>query len=133
MSRRATVRLILVLAAAVVAGSCDSGPKSGEIVAELTSPHASLGAASFRVTTVEPYSIESVTAACTGCRVFTVRVTERELRGVVTGTFSAGPLLRVLVSDRDVQGVYSAMLMELAVPTTELVGLFGSSLSFPVE
>ncbi|MDH3291352.1 MAG: hypothetical protein OEO20_00745 [Gemmatimonadota bacterium] len=133
MNRRGTRRLAAVLVAAVLVGSCDSGPKSGEIVAELTTPHSSLGAAMFRVNAIEPYSIESVTEACTGCSVFTLQTTERELRGVVTGTFSAGPLLRVLVSDRNAQNAYSVTLMDLALPTYELMGLFGSSLSFPVK
>ncbi len=133
MTRHAMLRLIAATVAALLAGSCDSGPKSGEIVAELTTPYTDLAAASFRVTTIEPYAVESATADCPGCSVFTLRVSDRELRGVVTGTFSAGPLFRVLVSDRDAEGVYSVSLMELAVPTAELVGLFGSSLSFPVK
>jgi hypothetical protein len=133
MTGRGRVQAFVVIVTAVLAGSCDSGPKAGEIVAELTTPHTELGAAAFRVTALDPYSIESVTAACTGCAVFPLPISTGEMRGVVTGRFSAGPLLRVLVSDRDVKSAYSVALMELATPTYDLVGLFGSSLSFPVK
>ncbi len=119
------------LAVMVAAMSCDSGPKAGEIVAELVTPQQTLGAAMFRVSAVEPYAIDSVTPACSGCRTFTSRVSERELRGVVTGSLSAGPLVRVMVSDRDAQSGYSILLLQLAATTYEIVSLGGSSLTFP--
>jgi len=119
------------LAVMVAATSCDSGPKAGEIVAELVTPQQALGAAMFRVNAIETYAIDSVTAACSGCRAFMSRVSEREVRGVVTGSFSAGPLLRVMVSDRDARSSYSVLLLQLAAPTYEIVPLGGSSLTFP--
>lgn len=126
--RRAATAVVLLAGAAL--GSCDSGPKAGEIVAEIVTPRTDLGAASFRTRALEPYSIDTVTAACSGCTAYMTRVSDREVRGVVTGRFGAGPLLRVTVSDRDVREPYSVDLLELAAPDYSLPSVAGSSLRF---
>lgn len=119
-----------VLAGSVLLGSCDSGPKAGEIVAEIVTPIVELGAASFRARALEPYTVDTVTAACAGCTVYMTRVTDREVRGVVTGRFGAGPLLRVMVSDRSLREPYSVDLLELAAPDYSLPSISGSSLRY---
>jgi hypothetical protein len=125
-----TLTTAAVLAAGMALGSCDSGPKAGEIVAEIVTPVVELGAASFSARALEPYTIDTVAAACTGCSAYMTRVTEREVRGIVTGRFGAGPLLRVTVSDRDVRDPYSVQLLELAAPDYSLPSVAGSSLRF---
>ena len=130
MRRARTLTAFVLLAAGAALGSCDSGPKAGEIVAEIVTPVVELGAASFRARALEPYTIDTVTAACTGCMAYMTRVTDREVRGIVTGRFGAGPLLRVTVSDRDVRDPYSVELLELAAPDYSLPSVAGSSLRF---
>lgn len=109
-------------------GSCDSGPKGGELTVDLVTPHTELGAASFKVTATSPASIDSIVAACQGCSVYTARVSDREMRGVVIGPFGPGPLIGVLVSDLDLRDAYAFQLLELAVPDYTLRNLTGSSL-----
>ncbi|KPK07229.1 MAG: hypothetical protein AMS20_03195 [Gemmatimonas sp. SG8_28] len=130
MKRARTLTVGVVLAAGTALGSCDSGPKAGEIVAEIVTPVVELGAASFRARALEPYTIDTVAAACTGCTAYMTRVTDREVRGIVTGRFGAGPLVRVTVSDRDVRDPYSVELLELAAPDYSLPSVAGSSLRF---
>ncbi len=121
-------RVLSVAIALAALGSCDSGPKSGELTVELVTPHAQLGAASFKVTAVTPASIESVVAGCTGCAVYTARVSDREVRGVVTGRFGPGPVIGVVVSDVGLPDAYAFQLYELAAPDYTLRTLVGSSL-----
>ena len=121
-------RALLAATVLVALGSCDSGPKSGELTVELVTPHAQLGAASFKVTAVTPASIESVVAACAGCAVYAARVSDREVRGVVTGRFGAGPVIGVVVSDVGLPDAYAFQLYELAAPDYTLRNLVGSSL-----
>ena len=45
MKRARTLTAAVVLAAGTALGSCDSGPKAGEIVAEIVTPAVELGAA----------------------------------------------------------------------------------------
>ncbi len=126
--RIATVAAVLGLGTAV--GSCDSGPKAGEITAEIVTPVTELGAASFSARALEPYTIDTVTAACSGCTAYMTRVTEREVRGIVTGRFGGGAVLWVTVSDRGVRDPYSIQLLELAAPDYSLPSVAGSSLRF---
>jgi hypothetical protein len=62
MKRARTLTAVAALAAGTALGSCDSGPKAGEIVAEIVTPAVELGAASFRARALEPYTIDTVTA-----------------------------------------------------------------------
>ncbi len=126
---RAVIRYGLVGLMVAALAQCDSGPKAGELTAALTTT-TQLGAAMFKVIAVEPYTIEDLTAACSGCRAFMTRVSDREVRGIVTGTFGAGPLVHVGVSDRSVPEAYTIELMQLARTTYALDGLVGKTLTF---
>jgi hypothetical protein len=122
------MRLIIVALLAGAVLTCDSGPKAGELTVELVTPRLQLGAALFRVTALEPQTIDTVTAACAGCQAFVARVSDREVRGIVTGTFGAGPLFRVGVPDRGAGEAFSFALQQLAAPDFHLVSGAGSSL-----
>lgn len=109
-------RGIVIGVAAALAVACDSGPKAGELTMELSSPVPALGALSFTVTAAEPTTLDTLTAACGGCRIFTTRLSEREMRGVVTGDFGPGAVARVAVSDVKVPSAYTGQLLEAAAP-----------------
>jgi hypothetical protein len=136
MNRKASLRLTAlcaISATALVLGSCDSGPRAGDLTASLTTSHQELGAAMFRVTATAPYTIEGLTGACNGCRAFLSRVSEGEVRGIVTGPFGAGQLVHVTVSDTRTPAAYGIQLLELARPDYGLAALSGSSLQFPAQ
>jgi hypothetical protein len=116
------LRGALIGVAAVLAAGCDSGPKAGEVVMELSSPVADLGAISFTVTAVEPNTLDTLTAGCAGCRSFTT-LSEREMRGVVTGDFGPGPVVRVSVSDVGARSAYAGQLLEASAPDYALVSV----------
>jgi hypothetical protein len=107
MRPRVAIGLIL---AALAAGSCDGGPSAGDIVFDLTTPNQDDGAVQFRLTSVAPGTIASVTAECAGCQVFTQAVSDTELRGVLLGDVVAGAALRVTVSDRKAAGYAAAVV-----------------------
>ncbi len=125
----------LGIAASIVAllVSCDSGPKAGDVTASLATPHQELGSVMFKVTAVAPNTIEGLTAACSGCMAFMSRVSESEVRGIVTGPLGGGALVHVAVSDRRVPEAYSVVLLELARADYGLAALSGSSLQFPTQ
>lgn len=128
--RRSHVRSLAPLVLALAVWTCDSGPKAGEIVAELVGPQSSLGAASFLTTALDPYTVDTVTAACEGCTVYMTRVSDTEVRGIVTGRFGSEAVLRVTVSDRDERDPYTVRLLELAAPDYSTIAISGSSLRF---
>lgn len=130
MRHGAISRVVGAAALLAALGSCDSGPQGGELAVELVTPHAELGAASFKVTATSPASIDSVLPVCQGCSVYLARVSDREVRGVVTGPFGPGPLIGVLVPDLSLRDAYAFQLLELAVPDYTLRNLTGSSLRF---
>jgi hypothetical protein len=72
--------------------------------------------------------VESASAACSGCQVFTVRVGDGDLRGVVTGPILSGPLIRVLVSDVDAVEGYTATVTDAADGEFLLLGAGGYTL-----
>jgi hypothetical protein len=125
---RTKIVALLALAAAFSV-ACDSGPTAGNLTMDLTTPVPSLGAVSFRVTSVEPATIDTVTAACTSCQVFTTRISTTEVRGVVTGTVVAGPLLRIAVPDTRQAAAYIGQLLEASEPDYELVTVTGMALT----
>lgn len=129
MSPRMTLRLgaaVSVIVAAAVVGSCD-GPSAGDIVFELTTPNQNDGAIQFTITSVAPAAIVDVAAECTGCQVFTVPVSETEVRGVLLGTVVAGPALRVTVSDRKDVG-YAATVLAVSDRQSNLRSVVGYTL-----
>jgi hypothetical protein len=126
---RALLRYGLVGVIVAALAQCDSGPKAGDLTAELTAP-AELGAAMFKVTIGGGYTVDDLTAACSGCRAFMTRVSDREVRGIVTGPFTSGPLVHVGVSDRTAPEAYTIQLMQVALTDYTLDGLVGKTLTF---
>ncbi len=122
--------LLVPLAVAIVAG-CDSGPQAGDLTVQLVSPVEDLGALSFSITATEPTMIDTVTAACAGCTVFTTRISGSEMRGVVTGDIGPGAVLRVSVSDTKVPEAYVGQVLEASAPDYELVAITGMELTIP--
>lgn len=127
---RTLLRRVALAAVALAVWTCDTGPKAGEIAAEFVGPHATLGAASFLVTALDPFTIDTVTAACTGCNAYMTRVSSTEVRGIVTGPFGSEPVVYVTVSDRDERDPYAIRLLELAGTDYTPVAISGSSLRF---
>jgi hypothetical protein len=121
----------LIGIAAVLVAACDSGPKVGELVMELSGPAEALGALSFTVTAAEPNTLDTLTAACGGCSIFTTRVSEREMRGVVTGDFGPGPVVRVAVSDVQVRSAYAGQVLEASAPDYSLLSVDALQLVIP--
>jgi hypothetical protein len=124
-------RVVTAAAAAVLLAalwSCDTGPKSGELTVELVTPEAQLGAVSFRVTATSPATIDSVVPACQGCAVYTARVSDRDVRGVVTGRIGAGAVFGVLVPDVGLPDAYTFQVLEFAAPDYSLRSISSSRL-----
>jgi hypothetical protein len=132
VQRAARVRILGVIAALLMLGSCDSGPKAGEIVFVLTTPNQDDGALQFRLTAAEPNTLDGVAAGCAGCRVFTEVVSETEIRGVLTGDVVPGDALRVLVSDRKARQAYGGQVVAVASRTYLLRSTTGYGLA-PAE
>jgi len=107
---------------------CDSGPKAGEVVFNLTTPNQDDGAVQFRLTTAAPNTLDGVTAACAGCQVFTEVVSATEIRGVLIGNVVPGEALRVLVSDRKATQTYVGLVVATASRTYGLRGASGYAL-----
>jgi hypothetical protein len=123
--------VVATVAAALI--SCDSGPKAGDITATLSTYEAELGSVMFAVTAVEPNTIEGLTAVCSGCKAFMSRVSQSEVRGIVTGPFGPGALVHVTVSNRRTPEAYSIRILEMAGPDYSITGRLGSSLQFPTK
>jgi hypothetical protein len=132
MSRRQQSAATAIGALAVLL-SCDSGPPSGDLTVEFSSGQPQLAAVMFEVTATDPHTIDALAPACSGCQLFTARVSERVMRGILTGAVSAGPVVRVTVPDVRVPEGYTVRLMQLAQADYTLVTLVGSSLSIPTE
>jgi len=126
-------RLAATAAGVAVLFSCDSGPKAGDVTASLATPHQELGSVMFQVTAAAPNTIEGLTAACTGCKAFMSRVSDSEVRGIVTGPFGPGALVHVTVSNTRVPEAYTIQLLELARTDYGLTALSGSTLQFPTQ
>jgi len=114
MTRRFVVHAVLLVGLLVAAGSCDSGPKAGDIVFDLQTPNQDDGAVQFRITSTVPATMSAVAAECTGCQVFAEVVSETEIRGVLLGTVVPGPALRLTVSDRGTPLSYSATVVAVS-------------------
>lgn len=128
--RRRTLGLALGLGLGLLV-ACDGGPKSGELPFSLQTSHTDVGAVAFEVTALEPQTIDTLAADCTGCQVFIHRVSDRAVRGVVVGAFGAGAFLRVTVSDRSKPTLYSGRVLQAA--GTDYSAIFGSEFQITVE
>jgi hypothetical protein len=131
MGPRLLPTLTVAVALAAI-GGCDSGPKAGEVVLNLTTPNQNDGAIQFRLTAVAPNTLDGVTAACTGCQVFFEPVSETETRGVLVGDVVPGEALRVLVSDRSARQAYAGQVVAVASRTYVLGSTSGYALT-PAE
>lgn len=106
-------RALGVLASALVL-SCFDGPTAGEVTLVLKTPNADDGAMAFVVTIPAPNEISGASAACDGCDVFSTKVSATELRGIVTGDLSAGPVVRLAVSQGGPNQAYHVQVLEVA-------------------
>ncbi len=106
-------RTVLLLAVAATV-TCDSGPKVGDLVFDLTTPNQDDGAIQFLVTATEAATLVAVNAACMGCTVYVIPTSETEIRGVLTGSVVPGAALRVTVSDVGNKSLYSAVVVAVA-------------------
>jgi hypothetical protein len=129
VQRAARVRILGVIGALLMVGSCDGGPKAGEIVFVLATPNQDDGALQFRVTAAEPNTLGGVAAGCAGCQVFTEVVSETEIRGVLIGDVVPGDALRVLVSDRKARQAYAGQVVAVASRTYALGSSSGYALT----
>ena len=109
--------------------TCDSGPQAGELVISLSAPNQQDGAVAFTLTALEPNTIESLAAGCTGCQVWVTRVSDAQVRAIVTGTIVPGVVVRVTVSDVKKPDQYSASIQQVAARSYDLRGLSGYSLT----
>lgn len=121
MKARWFLRYVALLALLLPVVTC-AGPSAGELVVELTTTRADVHAVQFAITAAESKMVENVTPACSGCQVFSTRVGDRDMRGVVTGTIQTGPVLRVLVSDVGEAGAYAARVTDAANAEFLLLG-----------
>lgn len=104
----------LALLAAALAMSCFDGPTAGEVTLSLTTPNTDDGALAFVVTIAAPNEITGASPACAGCEVFTTQVSATELRGIVTGDISAGPLVRLAVAQAGPNQAYRVQVLAVA-------------------
>ena len=96
---RSRILLAIGLGFAMAAMSCKEGPTAGELEADLTTPNSDDGALQFTATAATNVSITGISQACSGCKLFVVKVSDTQYRGVVTGNLGTGELFRVGVSD----------------------------------
>lgn len=108
------MRRALSLLASALAVSCFDGPSAGEVTLSLTTPATDDGAIAFVVTVPAPNEITGASPACGGCEVFTTRVSATELRGIVTGDLSAGPVVRLAVAQAGPNQVYRVQVLAVA-------------------
>lgn len=112
--RHALTRLVAVSTFAVLAGACDFGPDAGELTWSLVAAPENAGGVAFEVIAPEAQTIDTVSAACAGCQLYTVRLGEGSVRGVVVGTIGVGELLTAGVSDVGSAELYTLRLIEAA-------------------
>ncbi|KPJ88149.1 MAG: hypothetical protein AMS18_13695 [Gemmatimonas sp. SG8_17] len=120
----------MVTALSGVLLSCDSGPHAGELAFELVSPVGDDRAIMFEVTALEPFTVEGLTAACTGCQGFWHKPSDTRLKGILIGPLGSGPIGRVSVSDVGDRAAYTLTLLDVAGPDLELRPAADRSLQF---
>jgi hypothetical protein len=100
----------LTLGLALLGQSCKEGPKAGELQVDLTTPNSDDGAVQFTAIAAATFTLSGATAACSGCKLFVVKVSDSQYKGVVTGNIGAGALLRLGVSDTRKPANYSIVI-----------------------
>ena len=111
----------------LVLGSCKEGPKAGELEVSLTTPNSDDGAIQFTATAASPVTITGATAACAGCKIFLVKISDTQYRGVVTGNIVAGALMRLAVPDTRSRSSYTLQLNAIASRTFVVRSINGYS------
>jgi hypothetical protein len=110
---------VLALLLALAAASCKDGPTAGELNVRLMSPNSDDGAIHFRASAATPNTITGMTAACASCKLFQVKVSDTDYRGVLTGDITAGTVLRLAVTDTKAEG-YTVQVVAVASRTSQL-------------
>ena len=110
-------RAWMLASAGLLALACLDGPTPGEVTLVLQSPNQNDGAISFRIEASAPNEVTGVTATCDSCLAFVARVSATELRGIITGNLTAGPVARVAVMDGSPNQAYSVKLIEVSSRT----------------
>jgi len=110
---------VLGVSLAVLTGSCSEAPTAGDLIVNLTTPNSDDGAIMFNATATASQTITGVLSPCNNCKLFLVKVSDTQYKGVLTGTIAAGTLFRVGVSDTKSPTDYSVQI--LAVSSRTLV------------
>ena len=110
-------------------GPGDPTPVAGNLTFSLTTPNADDGAVLITMTATGGNTITAIAAACSGCLLFSEIVSATQVKGVVTGTLSAGPLVRITVSDANTPSAYSGQINQVASTTFEVRSTSGYALT----
>jgi hypothetical protein len=129
MSARRFAGAMVFAAALAAVGSCDGGPKAGPVDVALSTGTSEVGAVMFTVTAAAPNTIDTVEASCAGCAAYMTRVSDTEVRAIVTGGLISGSVAHVTVSDIKVPEDYTAQLTQMALSTYALASTAGSQLT----
>ncbi len=121
--------LVATTILAAVVGSCDSGPVAGDVTFALTTPRSDDGAIAFEVLAKSPETLAGVTPLCGGCRAFVTMVADTALRGIVTGSVTAGPVFSVTVSDTRTPASYTAKVLDVSTRAFVTHSLSGYALA----
>lgn len=118
-------RAVSLLLIAMTLGCGDNSPVPGSVSVSLETPNLDDGAL---VITVTGSGITGITPTSSGYQLHQRLVTSGELRIVMFGNLSSGPLFTASVPDtRDLE-IYSASVVQAASRTNELQDLAGYSL-----
>src|ERR1700752_593510 len=91
MKRKLLVALSMTLV--LMAAKCgEDGPTSGDISVNLATPFSDDGAIQFTASPTTPATITAVGSACSGCKLFAVKLNDNQYKGVITGNITAGTL-----------------------------------------
>ena len=112
------LRPLLGVLLALLAMSCKEGPTAGDLAVDLTTPNSDDGAIQFVATGTNGTTISGLSQACSGCKLFIVKVSESQYKGVITGNLSAGTLFRVSVSDAKHPSNYSVLIVGVSNRTS---------------
>jgi hypothetical protein len=111
------IRLLLGISLVVLAMSCKEGPTAGDLAVDLTTPNSDDGAIQFVATGTNGATISALSQGCSGCKLFVVKVSDTQYKGVITGNLSAGTLFRVSVSDAKHVSNYSVLIVGVSSRT----------------
>ena len=121
---------MMALALALLAlGSCKDGPKAGDLAVDLATPNSDDGAIQFTASAVAPQTITAISSVCSGCKLFVVKVSDTQYKGVVTGNLAAGTLFRISVPDTKVLTSYSVQINQVSSRTFALRNTMGYSIT----